>query len=82
MDTVAKVTIGLFIFCVLILFFKATKTMSQNYLEEHVRQTTDFDEIVNRQYEPTKVEIVQQQDNHMQQFDNVNPDDIKWVVNN
>ena len=83
MDFVVKLTIGLFIFCILLLFFKSTKQMSKNYLEGHMKQTVDFDEIMNRQYEPTKIEKQSQQghDVPLHHLNSMNPDDIVWKVN-
>ena len=83
MDFVVKLTIGLFVFCILILFFKSTKQMSKNYLEGHIKQTVDFDEIMNRQYDVPKIEVQSKQQHHIpiNHLNSMNPDDIVWKVN-
>jgi len=84
MDFPIKLAIGLFIFCLLLLFFRATKQMSKNYLEEHMKNRVDIDEIMSRQYEQPKIETESQQpfDIPLNHLDSLNPDDIQWVVNN
>lgn len=42
MDFIIKFTISLFIFSVLLLFFKSTKKMSENYYEKSL-QINDFE---------------------------------------
>ena len=83
MDFIIKLTIGLFIFCIFVLFFKSTKQMSKNYLNGHMKETVDFDEIMSRNYEPTKIEQQSQQshDIPLQHLNVMNPEDIVWVVN-
>ena len=81
MDLPVKIAIGLFLFTLLILFFKYTKQMKENYLEEKFKHKVDFNEIVNRNYQTNNTQI----DRESQQLfdiplENLNPDDIKWVI--
>lgn len=82
MDLPVKIAIGLFIFCLFILFFKITKQMSENYLEESFKYKVNYDEILNRDYSPQKIEkeSKQQFDIPLNHLESLNPNDIKWVV--
>lgn len=48
MDTIAKITIVLIILSIFLLFFKSTKTLSENYLKGHLNSYKDFSEIMMR----------------------------------
>ena len=49
MDFIVKFTIGLFIFSVLLLFFKSTKKLSENYYEKSL--------MINQKNKESKEEI-------------------------
>jgi len=82
MDFIVKFTIGLFIFSILLLFFKATKKMSKNYLDGHIPQQVDVDEILSR-YDEKRIVKENEQNfgipiNHLS---SINADDIVWKIN-
>lgn len=83
MDLIVKLTIGLFIFSILLLFFKATKKMSKNYLEDHIANQVDVDEILSR-YDDKRIQQENKQsfDIPINHLSSMNPDDIVWKVNN
>ena len=79
MDFIVRFTIGLFIFSILLLFFKTTKTLSSG---QHINTYTDFHEIMNRDYQEPK-----SQENDLYSYDlprNLlqDPNDIVWKINN
>lgn len=44
MDPIVKFTIGLFVFSLFLLFFKATKNLSTGYMNEYIIQNNDIEE--------------------------------------
>lgn len=48
MDTIIKITIALVILSIFLLFFKATKTLSKDYMKGHLNSYKDFSEIMMR----------------------------------
>lgn len=45
MDFIVKFTIGLFVFSVMLLFFKSTKKLSENYYEKSINVNNHEEEI-------------------------------------
>ena len=49
MDFIVKFTIGLFIFSLLLLFFKSTKKLTNGYMDGYINKYQDFHEIMNKE---------------------------------
>ena len=82
MDTIVKITIGLFIFAVFLLFFKATKNLSEGYMDAHITSYGHVDEIMahdTHHYDTTELDSY---DNPIPYLDSgLNADDIVWKIN-
>ena len=84
MDFIVKFTIGLFIFSLLLLFFKSTKQLTNGYMDGYINKYQDFHEIMN-------MEEMEQEDtdNDLQSFDlpkdflnsSQDPNNIVWKIN-
>ena len=82
MDTIVKITIGLFVFAIFLLFFKVTKNLSEGYMDAHITSYTDVDEIMNRDtnyYDTTELDDF---NSPIQYLDsNIDPNEIVWKIN-
>ena len=83
MDFIVKFTIGLFIFAILLLFFKATKKMSKNYLEEYNSLQVNHEEIFSRMDEQRLLKEKEASfEIPISHLDSLNMDEITWKINN
>ena len=87
MDTSVKIAIVLFVSCCFILFFKATKQMSKNYLKNNFQNRVDINDMINyNDYKESNFlkEIPQQQEEEKTYIDEINDNidinNINWVV--
>jgi hypothetical protein len=77
MDFIIKITIGLFLFSLLLLFFKTTKKMSKNYLERPLQELHNIKEkrIVNNQY--INENLINMSEDDLRQID---LDNVEWKL--
>lgn len=57
MDFIVKFTIGLFIFSILLLFFKSTKKLSENYYEKSIMINNMTREQETKKYDPNTIKF-------------------------
>ena len=82
MDTIVKITIGLFIFALFLLFFKATKNLSEGYMDAHITSYGKVDEIMARDTHHYDTNELDSYNNPIPYLDSgLNADDIVWKVN-
>ena len=82
MDTIVKATIGLFIFALLLLFFKATKNLSEGYMNSHITSYADVPDVMNNDthyYDTTELEKYNIPIHYLDSASD--PNDIVWKVN-
>lgn len=84
MDLIVKIAIGMFIFCMFLIFFKVTKKAAKKELDKRDAFKINIDEILNRDYEVQKLEQESRLpfDIPLNHLDSLNPNDINWVVKN
>lgn len=82
MDLIVKIAIGMFVFCLFLMFFKITKKAAKKELSKREAFKINIDEILNRDYEVQKIEKESKLpfDIPMNHLDSLNPNDINWVI--
>ena len=82
MDTIVKVTIGLFLFAILLLFFKATKNLSEGYMDAHITSYEHVDNLMNNDTHHYNENDLDSYNTAIPYLDaGLDPNDIIWKVN-